>query len=117
MTSRSQRSPALPSPCAVSWRSPGAAPTRRVWASARGSDPRVARPRKQEVESEPVIRVAASPQPSSVSLGDGTGNRQPHPQAITLGREEGLEELLEGMRTHPRVLHCAEAPRAGLALP
>jgi len=52
-----------------------------------------------------------------VSLADGTGNRQPHPQAITLGREEGLEQHLAVMRTDPGVLHCDEDAGTGLALP
>jgi len=99
-----QRSP----PFRVPARCPGGLLARRLrvaFGRALGSEPRVARLRKQQVESEPVICVAASPQPSSVILGDRTGDRQPHPQAITLGREEGLEELLEVMRTDPRV--CA----------
>src|SRR5438552_10653100 len=73
-------------------------PTRRssdlsnARAAAAGLDPRVALLWKQQMEGQPVIRVAAGPQPSSVSLSDGTADRQPHPQAIALGREERSEE-------------------------
>src|SRR5207249_882289 len=78
--------------------------------AAAGLDPRVALLWKQQMEGQPVIRVAAGPQPSSVSLSDGTADRQPHPQAIALGREEGIEELLEVMRrsSDTRVLHADE---------
>src|SRR5258706_12483405 len=86
--------------------------------SAAGSDLRVVRRRKQQMEGQPVIRVAAGPQPSSVSLSDGTADRQPHPQTIPLGREEGVEELLEVMRCRPdtRVLHADEGAGAVLSL-
>ena len=70
------------------------------------------------MEGQPVIRVAAGPQPSSVSLSDGTADRQPHPQAIPLGREEGIEELLEVIRRSPntRVLHADEDAGVVLSL-
>src|SRR5437870_13130733 len=58
----------------------------------------VARLRNQQMEGQPMIRVAAGPQPSSVSLSDGTADRQAHPQTIPLGREERIEELLEVIR-------------------
>ncbi len=64
-----------------------------------------------------MIRVAAGPQPSSVSLSDGTADRQPHPQAIPLGREEGIEKPLE-VRRRPdtRVLYADEDAGGGFPL-
>src|SRR5204863_7485462 len=81
-----------------------------------GSDPRVARLRNQQVEGQPVIRVAAGPQPSSVSLSDGTADRQPHPQSIPLGREEGIEELLEVFRRRPDTRRLDADEDAGAVL-
>ena len=80
--------------------------------------PAAARLRKQQMEGQPVIRVAAGPEPSSVSLSDGTADRQPHPQAVPLGREEGIEQLLEVMRrgSDTRVLHADEDAGAVLSL-
>src|SRR5438105_3383376 len=62
------------------------------------------------MEGQPVISVAAGPQPSSVSLSDGTANRQPHPQAIPLGREERIEELLDVIlrSANTRILYADE---------
>src|SRR5215831_10261379 len=52
-------------------------------------------------------RVWPRPEPSSVSFYDRAANRQPHAQALTLGRIEGVEKTIEILRIQPRarILH------------
>ena len=68
-------------------------------------------------------RVGRGPQPPAVGLDDRATDRQPHPQALRLGRVEGVEERLEtlGDEPDPRIAHCHEHalgrvdPRADLS--
>jgi hypothetical protein len=50
--------------------------------------------RQRELKNGTVWTVRSSPQSSVMSFNDRAADRQPHPQAVRLGRVEGLEQVL-----------------------
>jgi hypothetical protein len=73
--------------------------------------------RQRELKDGALGRVCRSPQSSSVSFDNRTADRQPHAQALRLGRIEGVEKTIETLRIQPwaRISHCGHCRTARIA--
>src|ERR1700722_15892247 len=65
---------------------------------------------QRELKDGAARRIGARPQSSATCFDDRAADRQPQPQAVRLGRMEGLEEVLESTRRQSgtRIAHSDE---------
>src|SRR5438552_3691535 len=63
---------------------------------------RLAANRQRELKQRAGWHVGRRPQPPAMGLDDRAADRQPHAEALGLGRIEGIEELLQAGRIKPR---------------